>query len=307
MTAEERISMQDARWMLVTYHEDDPGKPQVGVAADGVVYRAPELLAGRSMLEILADWDALAPVLRTVAPSGGEPVPGARLLAPIRFPSKVLCAGANYYAHLTEMGIDRPERAGQPYFFLKPPTTTVIGPDDEVLLPARPGRQIDWEGELAVVIGRRCRDVPAERARAVVAGWTVVDDVSARDRLHRTDVVSEHFGYDWFAAKGEDTFCPMGPGVVPDWLVDDPQRLGIRLSVNGVVKQDSTTADMIVGIWELIAAASRSVTLEPGDVIATGSPAGVGLPRAEFLAPGDNVVVQVEQVGTLRHRVVDAR
>jgi len=299
--------MQDARWMLVTYYEDDPGKPQVGVAASGVVYRAPELLAGRSMLEILAEWDALAPALRTITQPAGEPVPGALLLAPIQFPAKVLCAGANYYAHLTEMRIARPERPGQPYFFLKPPTTTVIGPDAEVLLPARPGRQIDWEGELGVVIGRRCHNVPAERARDVVAGWTVLDDVSARDRLHRTDVVSEHFGYDWFAAKGEDTFCPMGPGLVPDWLVGDPQRLGIRLSVNGVVKQDSTTADMIVPIWEVIAAASRSVTLEPGDVIATGSPAGVGVPRGEFLAPGDVVIVQVDQVGTLRHGVADAR
>ena len=297
--------MQDPRWMLVTYHEDDPGKPQVGIAAGGAVYRAPDVLAGRSMLEVLADWDALAPVPRAVTPADGEPVPEARLLAPIRFPPKVLCAGANYYAHLTEMGIGRPERAGEPYFFLKPPTTTVIGPDAEVLLPARPGRQIDWEGELGVVIGRRCRNLPAGRARRVVAGWTVLDDISARDRLHRTDVVSEHFGYDWFAAKGEDTFCPMGPGVVPDWLIDDPQQLRIRLSVNGVVKQDSTTADMIVGIWELIAAASRSVTLEPGDIIATGSPAGVGLPWGEFLAPGDDVVVQVAQVGTLRHRVVD--
>jgi 2-keto-4-pentenoate hydratase/2-oxohepta-3-ene-1,7-dioic acid hydratase in catechol pathway len=298
--------MPDARWMLVTYHEDDPSKPQVGVAAGGVVYRAPEPLTGRSMLEVLAGWEGLAPVLRAVIPSDGDPVPGARLLAPIQFPPKVLCAGANYYGHLTEMGISRPERAGQPYFFLKPPTTTVIGPDAEVLLPARPGRQIDWEGELGVVIGGRCRDVPAERAREVVAGWTVLDDVSARDRLRRSDAVSEHFGYDWLAAKGDDTFCPMGPGVVPDWLVDDPQRLGIRLSVNGLVKQDSTTADMIAGIGELIAAASRSITLEPGDVIATGSPAGVGVPRGEFLAPGDVVVVQVEQVGTLRHRVADA-
>ena len=104
MTAQERTFMQDPQWMLVTYHEDDPGKPQVGIAAGGAVYRAPDVLAGRSMLEVLADWDALAPVLRAVTPADGEPVPEARLLAPIRFPPKVLCAGANYYAHLTEMG-----------------------------------------------------------------------------------------------------------------------------------------------------------------------------------------------------------
>ena len=129
--------MDDARWMLVTYHEGDAAKPQVGVMADGVVRRAQDLLSGRSMMELLADWDVVAPALRALMPSEGAPVPGAHLLAPLRFPSKVLCAGANYYGHLAEMGIKRPERAGPPFFFLKPPTTTIIGPGDAVVLPAR--------------------------------------------------------------------------------------------------------------------------------------------------------------------------
>jgi 2-keto-4-pentenoate hydratase/2-oxohepta-3-ene-1,7-dioic acid hydratase in catechol pathway len=303
-TAREVMPMQGARWMLVTYHEGDATKPQVGVMADGVVHRAQDRLSGRSMMELLAEWDVVAPTLRAFSPSDGAPVSGAHLLAPLRFPSKVLCVGANYYGHLAEMGIERPERAGQPFYFLKPPTTTIIGPGDAVVLPARAGRKIDWEAELAVVIGRRCHDVPAARARDVVAGWTVVNDISARDLLDRDDAVAPPFGFDWFGSKGEDTFCPMGPGIVPDWLVHDPQRLGVRLTVNGVIKQDSSTADMVCGIWDLIAAASRIVTLEPGDVIATGTPAGVGVPRGDFLAPGDEVVVEIEQVGTLRHAVV---
>ena len=305
-TARKVMPMQGAHWMLVTYHEGDAAKPQVGVMADGVVRRAPDLLSGRSMMELLADWDAVAPALRALTPADGAPVPGAHLLAPLRFPSKVLCVGANYYGHLAEMGIERPERAGPPFYFLKPPTTTIIGPGDAVLLPARAGRKIDWEAELAVVIGRRCRDVSAARAREVVAGWTVINDISARDLLHREDAVAPPFGFDWFGSKGEDTFCPMGPGIVPQWLVQDPQRLGVRLTVNGVVKQDSSTADMVCGIWDLIAAASRIVTLEPGDVIATGTPAGVGVPRGDFLAPGDEVVVEIEQVGALRHAVAEA-
>ncbi|SFN30039.1 Fumarylacetoacetate (FAA) hydrolase family protein [Pseudonocardia ammonioxydans] len=174
------------------------------------------------------------------------------------------------------------------------------------MLPAREGRRIDWEAELAVVIGRRCRRVPAERAREVVAGWTIADDISARDRLYRDAPLAPPFGFDWFEAKAEDTSFPMGPGITPDWLVGDPQDLAIRLRVNGETKQDASTADMVCGVWDLIAAASEVATLEPGDVIATGTPAGVGGPRGEFLAPGDEVTVEIEHVGVLRHTVVDS-
>ena len=181
-----------------------------------------------------------------------------------------------------------------------------VGPGDAVVLPDRPGRQIDWEVELGAVIGRRASHVPVERWREVVAGWTVVNDVSSRDLLARRHPVAEPFAHDWLQAKAGDTFCPLGPGIVPDWLVDDPQRLALRLSVNGVVKQESSTADMVTGIAELIAAASVVVTLEPGDVIATGTPAGVGFPRGEFLAPGDEMVAEIEGVGRLHNPVVES-
>lgn len=296
--------MREAPWLLVTAHRGD-GAAEVGVLAAGVVRRAPEELAGRTLLEVLGAWDTLAPRLRGLDPERLAPLAGAALLPPLRYPPKVLCAGANYYAHLAEMGVPRPAGAVEPYFFFKPPTTSVVGPGDAIVLPSRPGRKIDWEVELAAVIGRRCADVPVERALDVVAGWTVVNDVSARDLLDRADPVAPPFGFDWVGAKAGDTFCPLGPGIAPAWMIDDPQRVALRLSVNGVVKQDSSTADMVTPIAELIAGASRAVTLEPGDVIATGTPAGVGFPRGDFLAPGDEVVAEIDGIGALRNPVTD--
>jgi 2-keto-4-pentenoate hydratase/2-oxohepta-3-ene-1,7-dioic acid hydratase in catechol pathway len=203
------------------------------------------------------------------------------------------------------MDVARPDPVGAPYFFLKPPTTTVIGPHDTIVLPDRPGRRIDWEAELGVVIGRRAHDLDESGVAACVAGYTVVNDVSARDRLSRKDAVAPPFGFDWTSAKGEDTFCPTGPGVTPAWFVDDPQDLRITLSVNGVVKQDSSTADMTNSAFAVVAAASRIMTLEPGDIVATGCPAGVGAPRGEFLQPGDEVVVEIGDLGQLRNPVSD--
>jgi 2-keto-4-pentenoate hydratase/2-oxohepta-3-ene-1,7-dioic acid hydratase in catechol pathway len=296
---------RDPEWALVTYHQGDSAKSEVGVLADGAVHRAPEELAGLTMLEVFDAWDELSPSLRALAPGELALVESAILLAPLRYPRKVLCAGANYYAHLAEMGVERPAGPVDPYFFFKPPTTSVIGPDEEILLPARAGRMIDWEVELAVVIGRRATDVTVEQAREYVAGWTVVNDVSARDQLARTDPVAPPFAHDWMRAKAGDASCPMGPGIVPDWLVGDPQQIALRLSVNGVIKQDSSTTDMVTGIWELVAAASAFVTLEPGDVIATGTPAGVGFPNRDFLAPGDEVVAEIDGIGRLRNPVAE--
>jgi 2-keto-4-pentenoate hydratase/2-oxohepta-3-ene-1,7-dioic acid hydratase in catechol pathway len=296
--------MLEPDWMLVSYRCAEDQAPLVGVLADGVIKTGPDLLPRRPLLDLITAWEDVSARLQAWSPAESTPVVGARLVTPLRYPQKVICAGANYYGHLAEMGIERPDGSGHPYFFFKPPTTTVIGPDDAIRLPARPTRSIDWEAELGVVIGRTARHVSAEDARSYVAGYTIVNDVSARDRLARPDAVAPPFGFDWFSAKAEDTFCPIGPGIVPDWMIADPQSLAIRLSVNGVVKQDSNTSDMVCGIWDLIAGASAVVTLEPGDVIATGTPAGVGLPRGEFLQPGDEVVVEIDQLGRLRNPVV---
>jgi 2-keto-4-pentenoate hydratase/2-oxohepta-3-ene-1,7-dioic acid hydratase in catechol pathway len=288
-------------WSLVTYRAAGGGA--VGLREpDGTVRALPQY-TGRSLVDLLERWSTTADELQAIdvadLPRAGE----VRLEAPIRFPRKVVCAGANYFAHLAEMNVPRPDPVGAPYFFLKPPTTTVIGPDDPIVLPDRPDRRIDWEAELGVVIGRRGRDLDERDVRAHIAGYTIVNDVSARERLGRTDAVAPPFGFDWTSAKAEDTFCPTGPGVTPAWFVDDPQDLRITLSVNGVVKQDSSTADMMNSAFAVVAAASRIMTLEPGDIVATGSPAGVGAPRGEFLQPGDDVVIEIGELGRLRNPV----
>ncbi len=288
-------------WSLVTYRAAGGGA--VGLREpDGTVRALPQY-TGRSLVDLLERWSTTADELRAIDVADLPRAGDVRLEAPIRFPRKVVCAGANYFAHLAEMNVPRPDPVGAPYFFLKPPTTTVIGPDDPIVLPDRPDRRIDWEAELGVVIGRRGRDLDERDVRAHIAGYTIVNDVSARERLGRSDAVAPPFGFDWTSAKAEDTFCPTGPGVTPAWFVDDPQDLQITLSVNGVVKQDSSTADMMNSAFAVVAAASRIMTLEPGDIVATGSPAGVGAPRGEFLQPGDDVVIEIGELGRLRNPV----
>ncbi|MFI1705032.1 fumarylacetoacetate hydrolase family protein [Streptomyces griseoruber] len=295
--------MDTSEWSLVQYRVDDSEKLTVGVSVDGTVVEGPPEIAGASLMEVLGRWDSLAPLLRAWTPSA-DVVAGARLAPPLTYPGKVICAGANYWDHIAEMGIERPEKLGDPFFFLKPPTTTVTGPGDPVPLPGYPGARVDWEAELAVVIGRGGRDLSPERALDHVAGYLAANDISARDRLRSALPVAEPFTYDWLGHKGQDGFCPLGPGLVPAWQIPDPQNLRIRLSVNGVPKQDSSTAQMMVPVHEVVAAASRLTRLEPGDVILTGTPAGCGIPRGEFLAAGDEVVVEIERIGRLENPVV---
>jgi 2-keto-4-pentenoate hydratase/2-oxohepta-3-ene-1,7-dioic acid hydratase in catechol pathway len=291
-------------WSLVSYRNGQD--TAVGLMElDGTVRALPRF-AGRTLLGLLDHWETVAGQLRGLTPADFEAVTDARLDIPIRFPRKVVCAGANYFAHLAEMGVETPDPVGAPYFFLKPPTTSVIGPGDAIVLPDRPDGRIDWEAELGVVIGRPARNVDERHVIDHIAGYIIVNDVSARDRLGRPDAVAPPFGFDWTSAKAEDTFCPMGPGVTPAWLIDDPQDLRIRLSVNESVKQDSSTADMMNSAFAVVAAASRIMTLEPGDVIATGSPAGVGVVRGEFLQPGDEVTIGIDGLGVLRNPVVEA-
>lgn len=296
--------MRSAEWALVQYRREGAGRERVGVLASGKVLEPPGLLGERPMLGLLRDWDAAAGILRAWTPDEAAVIPDAVLTAPLTYPPKIICAGANYYSHAAEMRTARPNPAAEPFFFFKPPTTTVIGPDDPIPLPADAAAQVDWEAELAVVMGHRVRDVHPGEALRHVAGYLVANDVSARDRLEREGAVAGPFAFDWVGSKAQDGFCPLGPGIVPAWLVPDPQALRLRLTVNGAVKQDQYTSDMVIPVSRLIAAASTMVTLEPGDVILTGTPAGVGLPRGEFLAPGDEVVAEIDSIGTLRNPVV---
>jgi 2-keto-4-pentenoate hydratase/2-oxohepta-3-ene-1,7-dioic acid hydratase in catechol pathway len=212
------------------------------------------------------------------------PLASVRLLAPI-LPSKVICVGKNYADHAREMGTEPPE---EPVIFLKP-STAVSGPGDSIVRPTDLSERVDYEGELAVVIGRLCRQVPAGRVPEVIFGYTCANDVTARDLQARDG--------QWTRAKGFDTFCPLGPWMETDV---DPADLELSTSLNGEVKQHSRTSLMLHGVAELIMAVSQVMTLLPGDVLLTGTPAGVGP-----MGKGDQVSVTIEGIGTLTNPVTD--
>ncbi len=212
------------------------------------------------------------------------PLASVRLLAPI-LPSKVIGIGRNYADHAREMGTEPPE---EPVIFLKP-STAVSGPGDPIVRPADISERVDYEGELAVVIGRLCRQVPAERVPEVIFGYTCANDVTARD-LQAKDG-------QWTRAKGFDTFCPLGPWMETDV---DPADLELSTSLNGEIKQHSRTSLIIHGVPALVMAVSQVMTLLPGDVLLTGTPAGVGP-----MGKGDQVSVTIEGIGTLSNLVTD--
>lgn len=284
---------------------DDAERVRVGILCEGAVHDTEGVLAWGSALDLLRDWDEASALLRSLDPATLPVRPDARLAPPLTFPSKILCTGANYYAHAAEMGTARPDPEAPPFFFLKAPTTTVVGPDAEIFVDDVSASRIDWEAELAVVIGRRCANIDASEAGSVVAGYLIADDLSARGRFARPDAVAPPFAWDWVSMKSLDGFCPIGPGITPVWQIEDPQDLRIRTLVSGELKQDDTTADMVVPIPEIIAAASRIATLEPGDLLLTGTPAGVGAGKGEFLRADDEIVIEIEGLGSIRHRVRD--
>lgn len=230
--------------------------------------------------------------------SKGVPLADVRLRAPLPYPARnIVCVGLNYRDHVAEsksiQGGDAPK---YPVFFTKPPTT-VIGPDDEIPWHAHVSTAIDWEAELAVIIGRRCRDVREEDALAHVFGYTIANDVTARDLQQRHG--------QWYKGKSLDGFCPLGPVIVTADEIGDAQRLDISLRVNGETKQSSNTTHMIFPIARLIAEWSAGMTLLPGDILLTGTPSGVGIGRTppEFLKPGDSVEAEVARIGVLRNVV----
>jgi len=240
--------------------------------------------------------DAIDAARRAVADAPRRPLASLRLDAPIRRPPKFLGLGMNYAAHVAEAGRERPEH--QVWFNKQ--STCVIGPDQPIVVPGV-STMVDYEGELGVVIGTRCRHVPRERARDVVAGWTVVNDVSARDWQWRTP--------QWTLGKSFDTHGPMGPALVTIDELADPDGLSLRTWVNGDLRQDATTDDMIFHVWDMVAELSTVFTLEPGDVLATGTPSGCGfaLDPPDFLEEGDTVRIEIEGVGVLENPVTAER
>ena len=291
-------------WSLATYRRGDT----IGVAVlreDGAVVVPPDLKRWTSMLELLGDWAQADGILRAVEVDDAPVLDYDTLLAPVRWPRKVICAGVNYRRHIREMGGDVPGDGWTPFFFLKPPTTTVIGPTDAIVVRSAETARYDWEAELAVVIGIGGRDIAVADALARVAGYCVANDVTARGRHKRQTAPADAFVYDWFAAKAIDASLPLGPGITPAFQIADPQDLRLRLWVNGELQQEESTADMICTVAELIAAASEVVTLEPGDVIVTGTPSGVGASRGLYLRPGDLVRTTIDGLGTLENPVID--
>ncbi len=282
---------------LVTYRAD--GAVQIGaVEGDEVV----DLSAvAPTMLDLIEQGpQGLSKAREALAAGARRPLAEVRLLAPIPRPRKnIVCLGMNYAEHAYESARSRgqPEVLPEhPVFFSKPPTT-VNDPDGPIPYWAGVSEQIDWEVELGFVIGRAGIFVRPEEALDYVFGYTIVNDVSARDVQNRHQ--------QFLKGKSLDGFCPMGPSVVTADEFGDPQRKQLRLRVNGVDKQDSTTADMIFPVDHIIEWLSKGLTLQPGDIIATGTPEGVGMGRTpmEFLQEGDVVETEIEGIGVLRNRM----
>lgn len=290
-------------------------------------------LLGEDVQGLLDNWEHDLPVLTAlVAALGGPrgaaaatmatPVSALQVHAPLQ-PRVVLCASANYRKHVIDLILDRPvsvdsdvpmeerrrhaealmdHRAshGKPFGFSKP-VTCVIGPHDQVVLPIDM-QQPDWELELGVIIGRTARRVPRARALEYVAGYTIGNDLTAREMLGRPDIPS--LGHDWIQGKSAPTFQTLGPYLVPALFVSDPQQLQITLKLNGKVMQDESTADMIYPVARLIEWASTHMELRPGDVLLTGSPSGNGTHYNRYLQPGDVMEGSITGLGVQRNACI---
>jgi 2-keto-4-pentenoate hydratase/2-oxohepta-3-ene-1,7-dioic acid hydratase in catechol pathway len=304
-----------AGYRLVSY-ADNQGTPVAGVLIAGRVVPATRILGDRfaTVLDILRSWNDVHPRLAKAADDkapaeSGAPLASVKLLAPILYPGAFYCAGANYWDHLNEMAAVAKQTTGrdvhiakppEPWFFLKTAAGSIIGDGAPARLPGF-SKQMDWEAEIAAVIARPTRNISEKDALSAVAGYVIVNDLSARDLMKREGSI---FVYDWIGQKCFEDAAPMGPWLTPAAYVSDPSNLSIKLWVNGVLKQDSNTSKMVHNTAEQIAYLSRHITLQPGDVIATGTPAGVGLPKGEFLKAGDEVKIEIAELGTLTNRMV---
>jgi len=307
-----------AGYKLATYKSSDG--PRAGLVVGEEVFDAAKLTgkpAYATVIGILADWKSAEGALRKAAAKAAksrgkrQPLARTKLLAPVQFPSAIYCAGANYADHAAEMAAKEgrppppdPHTQGlKAWHFLKA-SHAVTDPGATVKISGY-ANQMDWEVELAAVIGRVAKDVPQDKALGYVAGYAVANDLSARDRGRRANVPdASPFKWDWTKHKTFDGSCPLGPWIVPASDIGDPQKLGLKLWVNGVLKQNSNTSDMIFTLAEQIEQLTAGMTLYPGDLILTGTPAGVGAGRGEFLKAGDVVKLWIERVGEIENRMV---
>jgi len=265
------------------------GKISYGIVLGEKVIPAEKLGIPETVEEFIASGIKVSPEEKE-----GIPLSKVELLAPLSNPPKIICLGLNYFDHAEEQGREPPK---DPVIFLKP-RTSIAGPFEDIPVPFDYTTQVDYEVELAVVIGRKGKRIPEEEAMNYVFGYMVFNDLSARDI---------QFGdKQWTRGKSLDKFAPMGPWITTRDEIRDPYSLRMRTLVNGEVMQDSSTAKMAIKIPRIISVLSKGMTLEPGDIIATGTPAGVGVFRnpQRFLKPGDIVEVEIENLGFLRNRIV---
>ena len=299
-----------AGYKLATY-ESAQG-PRAGAVINDLVYDVAELTSQpkyATVLDVLDDWDVAHKLLDAAskAPTGdGKPVKQTKFLAPLRWPGTIYCAGANYQDHAEEMWKasgqppqpDPHELGLKPWFFIKA-ARSVTDPGAMVSI-SKYSKKMDWEAELAVVIGRKARDLTLDNALSCVAGYTVGNDLSARDLGFRPQLPdSSPFRADWIRHKSFDGSCPLGPWITPAAYISNPSKLAIKLWVNDTLKQNSNSGNMIFTIAEQISHLSTGITLYPGDVIMTGTPAGVGAGRGEFLNAGDVVKVEIAEIGSI--------
>ena len=302
---------------LATTRVDGTATPVLVV--NGRHYRisdtAPSVLAdnaGGGLLAVFERWAETEPALVEVAdrltddPDAAPQAPAPNQLddwlTPLQYPRKVICTGSNYYDHVTKDGghTSFTKEDNIPVFFLKPPTTTLVGQGRSVRYPVQ-STKFDYELELALVISKRGRRIRLEDADKHIAGYTIGIDLSARDwQRHPQHLVK----FDLFGGKAFDDSCPLGPAIVPARWVD-PANLQLQFRVNGELRQNASTADMIWDVSEQIVRISEHMTLEPGDVIMTGTPAGVGLSTGTWLQVGDQIEGQITGLGTLTVQIVD--
>ncbi len=301
-------------YCLATYQSADGPRAGIIVGERVIdVAKATHVNGDVSVMGILADWTKARTRLDALAErqgARGQPLSKVKLIAPLPLPGAVYCAGSNYGDHAAEMarvkGLPPPPNPHdiglEPWHFIKS-SRSVTGPHASVKLPAA-SKKVDWEAELAVVIGRKAANVSEKDALRYVAGYLVANDFSARDLGRRAAApAGSLFATDWTSHKSFDGACPLGPWITLKRDIKDPHKLGIQLDVNGVMKQDSNTSHMIFNISEQIAFLSSRITLWPGDVILTGTPDGVGNGRGEFLKAGDIVRTRVEGLGELVNKM----
>jgi len=293
---------------LATYSKD--GSVSCGILTDegliDVVSEWDDLNPPRSVIEILQQGPACLEKLAGLEKSAGQLIPldSVKLLAPIPRPGKILALAGNYVEHIKEAGLklglsDSPRVTTVPRPFIMP-ATAVANPGDEIPWPVY-SETIDYEIELAIVVGQKTKAVMPEKAMEVIVGYTIVNDVSARTVTFKKDRAIRPWDefYDWLNGKWADGFCPMGPYLLTADEIEDVQNLDMKLTVNGEIRQKANTSQMIHTVAQIVSFLSHLMTLEPGDIIATGTPSGVGLATGNYLKTGDRIEATIDKLGTL--------